>query len=726
MEYYAKNKNEKGHQETVEHHLRRTSELCYSFGKNFNEEKLCEIIGLLHDSGKYTKTFQEVLKGKEKHVNHALVGAKLISNKNKDLGSIIAGHHTSLDLKTTMSDINAFQKKEEKDINGLKIASPDKEEIELILNTVKKYELINDLKSPIDLSKYSKNEQMFLLRMVYSCLVDADFSASAECDNPEYLKESTGQELNYDYLLERLEVYKNNITKNSNSENKINKLREKVYLDCSNSAKQLSGLFTLTAPTGTGKTLAMLKFALEHGKINNKKQIFFILPFLSIIEQNVQIYKEICGEDYVLEDTSQNEYSDTEREFSDRWSSPITVLTSVKFFEALFQNKNTKCRKLHNLANSIIIFDEAQSLPPNVMATTLEVMNFLVKKFNCTVVFSTATQPSFDIRKDIDWKPIEIIDNPQQLYNDYALAKLINVEWNINNKISFDEIANNIKDKNNACVIVNRKDHAEELYSILTEYINEEYVFYISTNLAPIHRQQILSNIKEKLKNKEKCILISTQCIEAGVDLSFDIIYRALAPLEAIIQASGRCNRNGENEGKLIVFIPENKKKYPSKSYENSALQVEILNKEKEIDINNLENIYNYYYKIFNSSVASHDSPELITGIDDKDFNKVAKEYKIINNQGYNIIVPFSKRFQDIKTLIYNNDYIINKGLMKKAVPISISCYNKEFCDEYCVKLYLKKKNGDLIDSGWYLLDNDEFYDLKLGLITNKDVDFIF
>lgn len=726
MTYFAKSKNKEGYQETVEHHLQRTAELCSEFGKDFDEEELCKLIGLLHDSGKYTKLFQKVLLGQEEHVNHSLAGAKLISNKNKDLGSIIAGHHTSLELNTAISDINAFQKEKSKDTNGLQIASPNKKEIGLILDMLGKYNLKEVLKTPIVFNKYSKNEQMFLFRMLYSCLVDADFSASAECDDSKYLQESTGQELNYNYLLEKLAQYKNNITKESNKKNKINILREKVYKDCANSANQQSNLFTLTAPTGTGKTLAMLKFALEHGKKNNKKQIFFILPFLSIIDQNVKIYKEICGEDCVLEDTSQNEYSDTEREFSQRWTSPITVLTSVKFFEALFQNKNTKCRKLHNLANSVIMFDEAQSLPPDILAVTLEIMNFLIKKFNCTVVFSTATQPSFNIRKDINWKPIEIIDNPQKLYNDYALAKLINVKWDIERETSFNEIANNIKDRNNACIIVNKKAHAENLYNILIQYIDKEYVFYLSTNLAPLHRQQILDNIKQKLINNEKCILVSTQCIEAGVDLSFDIIYRALAPLESIIQASGRCNRNGEHDGQLIIFIPEGDKKYPSRAYKNSALQVEILNKEKNIDINSLDDIYNYYYKFFNSSVADHDNPDLVNGINDRDFNKIAKEYKIINNQGYNIIVPFNTLFKDIKTFIYDNDYIINKGLMKKAARITISCYNKEFCDRYCVKLYLKKKNGDLIDSGWYLLDNDEFYDLKLGLVTNKDIDFIF
>lgn len=723
MDYYAKSENNFGHKELLIDHLKKVSELCAEYGKDFEEEELCRQLGLLHDAGKCTNLFQDVLCGKEKGVNHSLLGGQLMLKKNNIIPCVLTGHHTELDLLKTRKNLMSLKEGCPLDADNLKIAYPNKDE-KRILTDFLKLENFLSFHPMIDAS-YTNNELMFFIRMIYSCLVDADFSASAELNNPNYLKNATGIEIDYDYLLKRLADYKYQIMQQSNANSEMNILREQVYNDCTISAKQDTGLFILTAPTGTGKTLATLKFALEHGQYNNKKKIFFVLPYLSIINQNVLIYKEICGNEYILEDTSQNKFSDLEREFSERWSSPITMLTSVKFFEALFQNKNTKCRKLHNLANSIIVFDEAQSLPPTLLDATLEIMNFLVKKFNTTVVFSTATQPAFDVRKNVNWKPKEIILNPQKLYDDYARVKQLDIEWNINNEISFNSIAENIKNENNACVIVNRKDHAKELYNTLKEKIDSKSLFYISTNMAPEHRINTIREIKQKLSNGEKCILVSTQCIEAGVDLSFDVIYRALAPLEAIIQASGRCNRNGNKKGKLVVFVPDAEKKYPSVSYENSALQVKIILKEKDININDLNDIYNYYKKFFKSSSGNHDKEKLVNAIAEQDFNKTQKEYKIIENEGCNIIVPYGDSFNDIKENINDRSCIINKGIMKDFAHIAISCYDEEFCKQYCQELYLRKSDGTIIESGWYLLDNVDFYDTKIGLVTDNDVNFI-
>lgn len=406
MEYYAKSKNKYGYQETLEHHLTRTAELAKTFVKEFDNEEIGYILGMSHDIGKMTKLFAGVLEGTEHHINHAAAGAFIISKKiNKYLGYIIIAHHSELSISVvTGDDINNLSKKGiDFDSNNLRYSTKDNEEMKNMLNFLDPHINLNkkiNLKDTLT----TTNQFLFYLRMLYSCLVDADFSSSAECDKLDYLEYATGIELNPDKLIVNLNNYRNNILSHSNPDNKMNILRNRVYTDCIDAALKNPGLFTLTAPTGTAKTLAMLGFALTHAEKYDKKRIFFILPMLSIIEQSTAIYKEICGNDYVLEDDSQSELTEQEREFATRWSSPITVTTSVKFFELLFQNKNSKCRKLHNLANSIIIFDEAQSLPPEVLETTLDIINVLCKEFNCTVLFSTATPPSFGYREGVDWK----------------------------------------------------------------------------------------------------------------------------------------------------------------------------------------------------------------------------------------------------------------------------------------------------------------------------------
>ena len=499
---------------------------------------------------------------------------------------------------------------------------------------------------------------------------------------------------------------------------------------CIESSQEERGIFTLTAPTGSGKTLAMLAFALRHAKKHNLRRIIIVLPYISIIEQNAEIYRKICPD--LLEIHSQAKFDKKNKEddednkiskiFADRYTAPIIVTTSVNFFESFFKYKAVDLRRLHNMTNSVILFDEAQTLPLNIISETLQTMNLLCENYGCSVVFSTATQPAFDKFKDVKWKPKEIIKNKDEIFKN---SKRCEIQIETKEKINIKEIANRIIEEKNCCVIVNTKSTAVELYKYLREEIEEESLFYISSNLCPAHRSDVIQQIKQRQKNKEKCIVISTQCIEAGVDISFDIMYRELAPLPAIIQSAGRVNRNGNNEnnGNLILFKTDKieRQKYPTEDYGNQAKQAETLFSKHsyKLDLQNTDIINEYYELLSKQHTGSND--ELQKAITNSDYEKIEEEYKLIKKENMiKIIVSYRKKIE-----LYNKkrDEIVNNGLTKElineVIPITLNIYrNSKIVEQlspiyYCI--YNKKQTQE---SDWYFLgsDKENAYNEKLGL----------
>jgi len=552
--------------------------------------------------------------------------------------------------------------------------------------------------------------------MLFSCLVDGDYSASAEHFDKDYLLKSSGQKLNAERLLENLLAYREKIRAKSHSFKGINQIRDELFDCCMQSAKKEPGLFTLTAPTGTGKTLSLLAFALSHAKIYNKTRVIIVLPFLSIIEQNAQIYRDICGE--ILEDHSQTEYNEQSELYSERWDYPVIITTSVKFFEALFKYKPVDCRKLHSIANSVVIFDEAQSLPSHLIGVTLDSINALCKRYNCSVVFSTATQPSFDYRPDIEWKPNEIVMNPQKMY---CQTRRVKIDWQVNKRISLSEIAYEMSMLDSCCAIVNMKKHSVKLFEALKSLCEEDSIFHISTDMCAAHRIDNLNKIKACLDAHLPCRIVSTQCIEAGVDLDVRTVFRALAPLDSIIQSAGRCNRNGSPEiGQVIVFEPDEDKLYPDDYYEYAANRVKHLLSRHEIDICNLHHIDEYYKLLF--SDHTHDDKKLLNAISMMDFKETDSQYRLIKKAGVNIIVPYKDRIQ-----LYNEvkQQALEEGLtpclMKKANQITVNSYDRDKVKEICEMVYYRGSYGrQRSESNWYILHDESLYNELTGLQLTK------
>ena len=738
MEYYSRKVGKE--KELLTCHLKKASELCEEYMSSFGMPVTGRVIGRLHDIGKHTQKFQEVLFGNRVKVNHAIVGsqrlAEYFARYWSDILHIVASHHYGLhkdwnyypNFNNPLSLLDVENKE-----NAL---SGDKEfaEIKDWLQTTQLDITLDEARAMIleykNILGKTMNERMFINRMIFSCLVDADYSSSASFANDKYLHNYDGATLNPDELLGRLDKYRQALIAGSKSNSDLNRLRNQVFEACAIAGKTNHGNYTLTAPTGTAKTLATLKFALENAKAANKKRIIFVLPYLSIIEQNAKIYRDICGEDVVLEDDSQTTFTDKTKVFSERWSSPIIVTTSVKFFETLFRREGVDLRKLHNITDSVVVFDESQTIPNNILDSSLEVLKVLNEKFNVTTLFSTATPPSFQYRKNVHWKSQEIISNPQQLFDEYSKIKKLKINWMVDNPISNTQLFDLVKDKESYLIIFNMKKHANEFYNMLKDELNTDGLFYISTNLCSAHRTNVLQKIKDRLDKNLPTKVISTQCLEAGVDIDFQYVFRAFGPATSIAQAAGRCSRNALQPGELTIFVPIGQKIYPDSNYSNASVQLKTqLLVDGGFDICNLVDIDKYYYRLFNTLGMDKDDRALTHAIAAFSYEDVDKNYKLIQNQGVTVIVPYlgcQAEYRAIKQELIDNNYCITKSLMKKAQFFTVTSYNKKEVKTYCSELYINMGNS-MVECGWYLLDDSlRYYDENLGLNFSSDNQFIF
>ncbi|MGN1456601.1 MAG: CRISPR-associated helicase Cas3' [Acutalibacteraceae bacterium] len=718
MEYYSRSENESGEKELLSYHLERTSQLCGGFADDFGCKDAGTQLGNFHDLGKATPKFQEVLKHKNhESVNHCAAGALFIRNNKKTLlrtmlSDIIYAHHSELNFCSYREFSKSLNEKY--DNNNRRFSASGQTEYKDVAD-FKKENAITAKKPefPFDLNSLNEIEIMLLYRMLYSCLVDADWSSSAEHNNKNYLKETSGGKLDCDRLIDSLNKYRAKLKAKSSSASSINNVRDILFEECVRASKLASGLFTLTAPTGSGKTLAMLAFALNHAKETGKRRIIFVLPFLSVIEQNAEIYREICGD--VLEIHSQTDYPEEIREMSERFDAPIIVTTSVRFFETLFRNKSSDCRGLHNFSDSVIVFDEAQTLPAELTKATLKSVNALCSLFRSTVVFSTATQPEFSCIDGLEWNPCEIVSSKKFLFSE---TKRTTLNMELSKTVSFEDIAERMSELDSVCCIVNKKAHSYELFNLLKD-IAPDGCYHISTDMCVEHRKNTLYEIHKRLENGEPCRVVSTSCIEAGVDLDFENMFRALAPLEAIVQSAGRCNRNGRGKGNVTVFIPDKEKLYPTPWYEVSASKVQIVCSRHELDIDNPEHIKEYYETLF--SGGGTENAKLDTAIKEMDFPAVSKLYKFIDNSAVNILVPYEKCIDEYNMLKAEAEqHGISKQWIRRAAKISVSCYDREKVKEICEEVFFIIK-GEKHHSGWYILNDKKFYDNKAGFHIDDD-----
>ena len=744
-QYFAKSKLANGMQPTLAEHLNSVAQVAEKFGITFGCGDAAKLAGQFHDFGKYSRRFQKVLTGEQTGIDHAFSSAAFLYKQissSKGLPQeyvpvieVILAHHSELnplgDWKNKF--VESLQGEETEGHKG-KISALSGEEYRVAMKQFQKdfprckFAKLKPFLAASNEGLYQRNlEWMLYTRFLFSCLVDADYSVSANEEDHSYLEISESNEFEPEHLLRNLYEYREMLCSQSTADPDLNHLRSRLFDQCGNMGDSQSRLFTLTAPTGTGKTLALLHFALRHCIKNGQRRIIIVLPYLTLTEQNAAVYRKIIPE--LLEDHSQSKLDDVYREYADRWSIPVIITTSVRFFETLFASQPTDCRKLHSIANSVVLFDEAQSLPIQLTEMTLRAVKELCRNYHTTMVFSTATQPNFAAIQGLDWSPVEIVPDHPWMFNQ---LRRVTVQWRIQNPISLTAIAEEMAGMERVCTIVNLRKHASELYHVLKGLCSEEECFFLTTDLCPAHRTQVVKEVQKRLRECKPCRMVATQCIEAGVDLDFDNLYRALAPLESIVQAAGRCNRNGrlKENGHVTVFLPEageGERLYPEAWYQLGAdvVRDEVLR--TGIDIHNPADISHYYTRLFGMEVGKRNK-KLIKAITEKDYREVDQNYRLIENQGVRVIVPYEGEQQLFDWLQeeLRRTGEITPTLMQQAAPITISCYDEKLLSHWAEELLLpmRRCEGGKTDrrSGWYLLSEKECYDSKkLGLQLGQE-----
>lgn len=546
-------------------HLRAVARLASIFAIPVGGAEWAYLAGLWHDLGKYRPRFQRYIrlasgfdadahiKGEAGKAPHSTAGALLACDTFKEAGRVlaylIAGHHAG--LSNWHGGLNE------------RLNNPDSRlELDEALAVCPPVSILDPGAFKPDLRNIPGGSAGFALwlRLLFSCLVDADFLDTEAYMNP--VKPALrGQ---WPEIADLVDQFNRHMTAfaASAAPTPVNRLRADIFEQCRARATETPGLFSLTVPTGGGKTLSSMAFALEHARRHGKRRIIYVIPYTSIIEQTADIFRSIFGEAVIEHhsnaEAAPNQETSKSRLACENWDAPIVVTTNVQFFESLFAARTSRCRKLHNIVDSVVVLDEAQLLPPEFLQPILDVLKLLTRHYGVTVVLSTATQPALSTREYFDPRQNiaglenvrEIVADPDALYR--ALERVnVSLPTDMQASTDWDSLAAELSGKDSVLAIVNRRNDARALWQRMPAG-----TLHLSALMCGAHRSQVIATIKARLKAGILTRVISTQLVEAGVDVDFPVVYRALAGLDSIAQAAGRCNREGKRErGEVVVFI---------------------------------------------------------------------------------------------------------------------------------------------------------------------------
>lgn len=663
MKYVAHLQEER--EQTVKEHLEGTAKLSGEFAKKFGKEEWGYCCGYLHDIGKYSVEFQhKIRENGNEQIDHSTAGAKVCVEKGglyPIMSYCIAGHHAGLPnygssqdggfestlmgrMKKTLKDYSAYQ---------------DEIEIPKVATVPIAY---GETKNPdFSLSVF--------IRMLYSCLVDADFLDTEAFMKKGEIKRDTGESI--EILLQKLEKYVSKWLLNKEI-NTVNGRRTEILRNCLEAGKREKGLFRLTVPTGGGKTVASLAFALRHAVHNNMDRIIYVIPYTSIIEQNAQIFRSILGDENVLESHCNVDYGDSEewnpmKLAAENWDKPVVVTTNVQFFESLFGNKSSKCRKLHNIANSVVIFDEVQMLPADYLKPCIAMIEELVSSFGVSAVLCTATQPALQPFFQSGISAYELCPRMEEQFAFFKRTTFQNL-----NKISEEDLIEKLSGEYQALCIVNTKKKAQALYKAL----KGQGVFHLSTSMYPKHRKRVLGEVRRCLNNGERCLVLSTSLVEAGVDLDFQSVYRQLAGIDSVIQAAGRCNREGKRspeESNVYVFRFEEQERILGQRKQIEAAKT-LVSEGKDISaLETIEEYFKFLYHLKSSELDKKNIMAQFKGIK-CNFPKVAEDFKMIENDTKTVFIPIEEEAQDLLQQLKYQGF--TKTSMRKAGQYSVTLYD--------------------------------------------------
>lgn len=708
MEYIA-HINSEGYQ-TIKEHLEGTAELAGEFAAKFGKRDWGYCCGMLHDIGKYSVDFQEKIRGKcERKVDHSTAGARICEKKGGKYSFLefcVAGHHAGL------ADYGSnFNNGGDSTLIGRR-----KKKISAYKDYQKEIEIPKITSDPFD-PKKTMNPDFSLsvfIRMIYSCLVDADFLDTEDFMNAGKIERDSGECV--EILLEKLENHIFGWLKNQDIDT-VNGRRTEILKHCLEKGSSERGLFSLTVPTGGGKTIASLAFALRHAVKNQMDRVIYVIPYTSIIEQNAKVFREILGDENVLENHCNVDYecSDELRPMqlaTENWDKPVIVTTNVQFFESLFSNKSSKCRKLHNIVNSVIIFDEVQMLPNDYLKPCIAMMEELMNNYRTSIVLCTATQPAL---KSFFQSKISITELCPRMNEQFKFFK--RTEFENMGIVTENCLIAKVKEEYQALCIVNTKKRAQSLYKEL----KGEGVYHLSTSMYPVHRKRVLDEIRKRLQKNEKCIVVSTSLVEAGVDLDFQSVYRELAGVDSMIQAAGRCNREGRRKAessKVFIFRFEEKENVLGQRQQIDVAKSLLADDRELVD---METVTKYFEMLYHIKGDSLDKKNILGEFTNKkaeyNFAKVGKEFKLIEQNTKTVFIKCEDVAKEILLELKGRGF--TRTGMRKASRYCITVYDQTFEKMYGAGM-IQPVSEDIED--FYELVDESRYTEEMGLELEMDM----
>ena len=735
----------------LEHHLR------YLVQNVPELSSYAKLTGYLHDLGKYRGEFQKHRLGWDpqadrevsfvkRAVSHSDAGARYVQellDMDREVAAetpfAIANHHGRL------KDVDALERRlQDTDVRKvedlIKLAVAELPELGTLLD-----DELPDL--PLE-----RTERAFLIRFLLGALVDADrldTEAHGSPSRAELRNLHAAEQGEMALLLSRLQTEQDEkAAKDAKSPQAINALRREMYASALGNAAHAPGFFRLTMPTGGGKTLTSLAFALKHADTHGLRRVIYAVPFASIIDQTAKVFRDVLehkNEFKVLEHHSNLEVKEplegeepqtTAPELaSENWDAPVIVTTTVRLFqETLFGTRTAQLRRLHGVSGSVIVLDEAQSLPSHLLQPTLDALSFLVEYAGCSVVLCTATQPALD-----EQLGFPALRNVHDLVPDaaryFGALKRVDYEVRTDAPTSWDELAAELKNENRVLCIVNTRQHAKDLYGRLGA---DEATFHLSTNLCPVHRKRELETIRQRLRAGQPCRVVSTQLIEAGIDVDFPAVYRARGPLEAVVQAAGRCNREGRlrdeggnlTPGRVVVFLPEDHK-MPRGDYEvRENLAATELDEGRDL---NDPDVFTTYFQEVYRRISLAPKVNLYGGEKpfqeahaELYFGQVAKAYQMIEGEMLPVVIrgyDEEKVNALLETLQYNRDKRERQNAWRALQGYTVNLYPSQAkkLEEYLTdvpELTERARRLDIESPQLKQWPTTAKYDAKLGLVA--------
>lgn len=797
-------------------HLEEASKLAGQFADKIGLKECGELIGLLHDLGKASPEFQNYIlsaegkidpdadeyvdaKAQKGKVDHSSAGAQIIQKKLSVIGKAgtligeflslcIASHHSGMIDCLSPEGANNYERRMKKPNEKThekeaysNLGDGEREEIEKFLSNEIVNQLLDKLKS-LKEENDSKQSLMFkfglLARFLFSCLIDADRLSTADFEFPRNSRiRNQGEYIPWRTLIERFDA------KKFENKNRVDVLRDAVSRECLEFSRKSKGLYQLTVPTGGGKTFASLRFALNHAALHNMDRVIYIIPYTSIIDQNADEVRKLLEEkdddgkylDKVVLEHHSNLTPDEETRrqnlLSENWDAPIVFTTSVQFLEVLFASGTRSARRMHQLANAVIIFDEVQTLPVRFVHMFNVAVRFLVKGCGSTVVLCTATQPLLD-KIEIKERALQISKEQQIVQDVESLFRdLKRVEVHDQRKAggwSEEEIISLVQQETqkngSVLIVVNTKTSARNLYQQF-KIANIKDIFHLSTDMCPEHRLNVLNNIKERLKNNQPTICVSTQLIEAGVDIDFGSVIRYLAGLDSIAQSAGRCNRHGLRTKPGNVYVvnaqDENLDRLEEIRIATEDAQ-HVLDEFKEsperfkndiLSPTTMEQYYKYYFfdrrdkmnypvtskspvgrednlfdllstnpKSVQEYQRTHETPLRISLL--QSFQTASKAFRAIDSPTRGVVVPYGEEGKEIIIDLCSKCEVDKQyKLLKKAQRFSVNVYENIFSSLSKDGIIKEAQDG----TGIFYLDY-QYYSNEFGLsrdIVNEMETFI-